>query len=201
MLSKIKIYGDLADFIGHKELEAVINSSADAIRFLVTNFKGLESYMSDKHYKVLVNSTEITQDELHNPVGCSEVSIVPVISGSGGAARAILGIGLIAVSFGAFGAFGAKALSLKGGFAAAGFGAKAAFSVGALLTLGAVSDMLFPTPEIPDFQNEEDPRVSFSFSGIQNVTRAGTSHPIVYGEIVTGSVVISAGIDTNQVTA
>ena len=94
----------------------------------------------------------------------------------------------------------AKALTLKGGFAAAGFGAKAAFSVGALLTLGAVSDMLFPTPEIPDFQNEEDPRVSFSFSGIQNVTRAGTSHPIVYGEIVTGSVVISAGIDTNQVT-
>ena len=65
MLSKIKIYCDLADFIGHKELEAVINSSADAIRFLVTNFKGLESYMSDKHYKVLVNSTEINQDELN----------------------------------------------------------------------------------------------------------------------------------------
>ena len=200
MLSKIKIYGDLADFIGHKELEAVINSSADAIRFLVTNFKGLELYMSDKHYKVLVNSTEINQDELHNPVGSSEVSIVPVISGSGGAARAILGIGLIAVSFGAFGAFGAKSI-LGAGFSGATFGAKAAFSVGALLTLGAVSDMLFPTPEIPDFQNEEDPRVSFSFSGIQNVTRAGTSHPIVYGEIVTGSVVISAGIDTNQVTA
>ncbi len=200
MLSKIKIYGDLADFIGHKELEAVINSSADAIRFLVTNFKGLELYMSDKHYKVLVNSTEINQDELHNPVGSSEVSIVPVISGSGGAARAILGIGLIAVSFGV-GGFFANPMTLSGGFAAAGFGAKAAFSVGALLTLGAVSDMLFPTPEIPDFQNEEDPRVSFSFSGIQNVTRAGTSHPIVYGEIVTGSVVISAGIDTNQVTA
>ena len=26
-------------------------------------------------------------------------------------------------------------------------------------------------------------------------------HPIVYGEVITGSVVISAGIDTNQVTA
>ena len=157
--------------------------------------------MSDKHYKVLVNSTEINQDELHNPVGCSEVSVVPVISGSGGAARAILGIGLIAVSFGVGGFFGGLGSSTVMGGTATVFGAKAAFSVGALLTLGAVSDMLFPTPEIPDFQNEEDPRVSFSFSGIQNVTRAGTSHPIVYGEIVTGSVVISAGIDTNQVTA
>ena len=27
---------------------------------------------------------------MHNPVGCSEVSVVPVISGSGGAARAIV---------------------------------------------------------------------------------------------------------------
>ena len=57
------------------------------------------------------------------------------------------------------------------------------------------------SPKPKDFSNEEDPRISFSFSGIQNTSRAGTSHPIAYGEIVTGSVVISAGIDTNQVTA
>ena len=44
-------------------------------------------------------------------------------------------------------------------------------------------------------------RVSFAFNGLTNTSRAGTSHPIVYGEIVTGSVVISAGIDTNQVQA
>ena len=61
--------------------------------------------------------------------------------------------------------------------------------------------MLFPLPKPPDFANEEDPRISFGFSGIQNTSRAGTSHPIAYGEIVTGSVVISAGIDTNQVVS
>ena len=52
-----------------------------------------------------------------------------------------------------------------------------------------------------DFNNEEDPRISFGFSGVQNVNRAGTSIPLVYGEIITGSVVISAGVDTNQVQA
>ena len=57
--------------------------------------------------------------------------------------------------------------------------------------------MLFPMPK-PEEQ-EDDPRISFGFSGVQNTGRAGTSHPNVYGEIVTGSVVISAGIDTNQV--
>ena len=58
--------------------------------------------------------------------------------------------------------------------------------------------MLFSSEEPTD---EEDPRISFSFSGVQNTSRAGTSHPIVYGEIFTGSVLISAGIDTNQVSA
>ena len=29
MLTKLKLYGDLADFVGHKEFEAVINSTAD----------------------------------------------------------------------------------------------------------------------------------------------------------------------------
>ena len=73
-------------------------------------------------------------------------------------------------------------------------------NIGIGLTLFGVSEMLFPLPQPQDFSNEEDPRISFSFSGVQNTSRAGTSHPIAYGEIVTGSVVISAGIDTNQVT-
>ena len=69
------------------------------------------------------------------------------------------------------------------------------------LLLSGVSEMLFPLPEPQKFSSEEDPQVSFNFSGVQNTSRAGTSHPIAYGEIVTGSVVISAGIDTNQVQA
>ena len=39
------------------------------------------------------------------------------------------------------------------------------------------------------------------FLGCKIQVRAGTAHPIVYGEVITGSVVISAGIDTDQVQA
>ena len=78
---------------------------------------------------------------------------------------------------------------------------KGLFGVGASLLLGGVSQMLFPIPEPKDFSNEEDPRISFNFSGVQNVSRAGVSHPIVYGEIITGSVVISGAVDTQQVQA
>ena len=196
MLNKVKLYGELAEFVGHKELEAVINSPADAIRFLLCNFPGLEAHMADRHYKVLTNTYEIGKEEIHHPIGQSDISIVPVITGAGGVGRALAGIALIGL-----------ALAIPGGgFAAfkageAGFFASMAMNVGVGLTLMGVSEMLFPLPQPQDFSNEEDPRISFNFSGVQNTSRAGTSHPIAYGEIVTGSVVISAGIDTNQVTA
>jgi len=201
MLRKVKLYGELADFVGYKELDAVINSTADAIRFLVSNFPKLEGHMNERYYKVLVNDYEIGEEDIQNPTGQSDINIVPVITGAGGAGKFLLGAALIA---GAFLVPGSPLIFGKGfatSLAGAGFGFKAAIGIGGALVLQGVSELLFPLPKPQDFNNEEDPRISFSFSGVQNTSRAGTSHPIVYGEIVTGSVVISAGIDTNQVSA
>ena len=61
--------------------------------------------------------------------------------------------------------------------------------------------MLFPLPKPKEFKFRTRSRLSFSFSGTQNTSRAGTPVPIVYGEIITGSVVISGAIDTQQVQA
>ena len=204
MLRKVKLYGELADFVGHKELDAVINSTADAIRFLVSNFPKLEAHMSQRYYKVLVDNYEIGEEDIQNPIGKSDISIVPVISGAGGGSKLLLGAALIGGAFLftplSMGSFFSPIVA-PGSFAAAGAMTKAAVGIGGALILSGVSDMLFPLPKLPDFADEEDPRISFSFSGVQNTSRAGTSHPIAYGEIVCGSVVISAGIDTNQVTA
>ena len=200
MLRKVKLYGELADFVGHKELDAVINSTADAIRFLVSNFPKLEAHMADRYYKVLVDYYEIVEEDIHNPIGQSDISIVPVIAGAGGGVgKTLLGVAMIGLAFAMPGAvFGGTGFTAAAGFS--GFQA-AVGNLGIALTLMGVSEMLFPLPKPQDFSNEEDPRISFSFSGVQNTSRAGTSHPIAYGEIVTGSVVISAGIDTNQVQA
>ena len=208
MLRKVKMYGELAEFVGYKELEAVVKNPADAIRFLVTNFPKLEAYMSNKYYQVLVGKEDVNKEDLHNPIGQNDIHIVPVISGAGGSPRnrIIIGAVLIGASFlfpGA-GLFGFQALGASGtaGLAGAGIATKigtAVSAIGASMVLNGVSEMLFPMPK-PEAQ-EDDPRISFSFSGVQNTNRAGTSHPIVYGEVITGSVVISAGIDTNQVFA
>ena len=207
MLRKVKMYGELAEFVGHKELEAVVKNPAEAVRFLVTNFPKLEAYMSNKYYQVLVGKEDVDKEDLHNPIGQDDIHIVPVISGAGGNSpfgRILLGAALIGASFlfpgagmfGTTGLFGAGT-AVSGGIMT-GIGT-ALSAVGAGLVLSGVSEMLFPLPK-PDMP-EDDPRISFSFSGVQNTSRAGTAHPIVYGEVITGSVVISAGIDTDQVQA
>ena len=203
MLRKVKLYGDLAKVTGHKEFDVAVNTTAQAVSFLINNFPHLESYMSNKYYQVLCYKNDVGIDELHFPIGQSDIKFVPVISGAGGnLGRILLGGALIAMSFGVGGLF-TNPLTIGGkgffGFASAGMGAKAAFGIGAALVLTGVSGMLFPVPKLPEFSSEQDPRLSFSFSGTQQTSRAGTPVPIVYGEIVTGSVVISGGIDTEQV--
>ena len=201
MLRTVRLYGELAEFVGHKELDAVITSTADAMRFLVSNFPGLEAHMADRYYQVLVDDYEIGEEDIHNPIGQSDISIVPVITGAGGGGgRTLLGLALIGVAF--MLPVAAPLAPLKFGGLGGFVGANSFIAnIGLGLTLMGVNEMLFPLPKPQEFNNEQDPRISFSFSGVQNTSRAGTSHPIVYGEIITGSVVISAGIDTNQVQA
>ena len=71
--------------------------------------------------------------------------------------------------------------------------------IGASMILSGVSNMISPVPTVSE--SEQDPRRSFSFSGIQNTSRAGVAVPVIYGKVMTGSVVISAAIDTVQVEA
>ena len=205
MLRKIKLHGELAEFLGQDEFEAVVKTTAEAVKFLITNFPKLEAYMSNRHYQVLVGDNEIDQNQVHDPVGKSEIHFVPVISGAGGSSfqRILIGGALIGASFlfpGA-GIFGKAGAELTGGVVT-GFAAKvgtAISTIGGAMVLSGVTEILFPLPT-PEEQ-EDDPRISFNFSGVQNTSRAGTAHPIVYGEIVCGSVVISASVDTNQVVA
>ena len=84
MLRKLKLYGELATFIGHKEFEIQVHNLPQAISFLINNFPKVEKYMNPKHYLVKVGNYEITENEIHDPIGQQDIHIIPVISGAGG---------------------------------------------------------------------------------------------------------------------
>ena len=112
MLRKVKLYGELAKFIGHKELEVKAETVGKAISFLIHNFPEVESYMSPKHYQVKVGNCDIDKEEIHYPVGKQDIHFIPVISGAGrGIGKVLLGAVLIGIAV----ASGGTGLSLGAG--------------------------------------------------------------------------------------
>ena len=206
MLKTIKLYGDLREITGHSELDAHVNSVGDSIRFLLMNWPQLEAHMNTQHYQVFTDGNEIEENQIHYPVA-EEIKIVPVIAGAGGgtgkmlAGAALIGLAIVfapaAAAGGGFLTAGAKGTVMS----AMGLATVAAGNIGIGLVLSGVSQLLFPVPKPEKFENDQDPRISFDFGGAPNTSRAGTTHPIVYGEIFTGSTVISMNLTTDQVTA
>lgn len=200
MLRRIKLYGSLAKFIGKRVLYADVATAAEAVRFLVANWPELRQHMGDKHYRVFVGSWNLAADELHSPAGQQEIKIVPVVGGASKTFQAIgkivAGVALLALSFVGAPFLGPIALNIIAG-------------VGAALTFGGVAQLLTPTPQVGataigvgtgiGADSGKDPRKSYNFSGIQNVSRQGLSVPVIYGETIVGSVVVSAGIDVDKV--
>ena len=203
MLRKLKLYGELAAFVGHKEFEIQVHNLPQAISFLVNNFPEVEKYMNPKHYLVKVGNYEITENEIHDPIGQQDIHIIPVISGAGGDTfnTILLGAALIGASFFFPGAGLFGTTSFLGTTAGTGIGTligTGISAIGAGLVLQGIGNILYPV-EDPTF--EDNPQISFNFAGTQNTARAGTPVPIVYGEIFTGSVVISGDVDTIAIEA
>ena len=209
MLRKIKVYGSLAKFLKRRVFNADVANPAEAVRFLLANFPAVRGHMADQHYKVLVSDHPLQigdePDQLHLPVGAlEEIKIVPVMTGAGGSTGQILaGVGLIAAAI-VLGPVAGGFLGLGvglGGTVVTGAVASAVGFMGASLVLGGVAQLLSPVPTTATgTDSEQDPRKSYSFSGIQNVSRQGVPVPIVYGETIVGSVTISSTILTQEYT-
>ncbi len=190
MLNKIKLYGRLARFIGERSFEAEVTTPAQAIRFLLANFPKLERHMMEQNYCVKIGNYDIDSSELEHPVGKQEIKIIPVVTGSRGLTKVLIGAVIVGavIATGGVGAIG-----LAGGTGFLGV----AGNIGVFMALSGAAEMLTPVPKPPGVS--DDPQsVNFSFNGVQNTGRAGVPIPVVYGEIFTGSLVVSAGIDTVQ---
>lgn len=207
-LRKIRVYGRLSTFLKRRVFHAAVKDAAEAVRFLLVNFPGLQKHMADQFYEVRVSNRPLMigddPAELHLPTGATEeISIVPVIVGAGGPTGQILaGIGLIAAAI-ITGGIASAGVTL-GGFMGIGTVGTFVVGVGASLVLGGVAQLLTPSPTLQQQQkigkdSDSDPSKSYAFSGIQNVSRQGVPVNVVYGETVVGSIVISAGISTEQV--
>ena len=192
-LKKIKVYGKLRQFLGKSYFEAAVRSPKQAMSFLMANFEGLQKHMNDQIYKVKMGGRVVTEEFL-TMSGQGDIQIIPVATGSGPIAA--IAVGGIFTAYGT----GATILGLTLGSAVTGI----ATAIGTSMIIGGITDLIAPQNT---FQNASsvsdlDPRIrgSYSFSGIQNVSTSGVPVPILYGLVFSGSILISSGVDTAQIT-
>jgi len=95
---------------------------------------------------------------------------------------------------------GATAISL-GALGAITYGNIA--SVGLMMTLTGVSQLLSPTPQASQaaYTNMERPeaRTSFIYGGPVNTSEQGGPIPILYGRMRIGSTLVAASVSTDQI--
>jgi len=191
-LRKLTVYGRLRQFLGQSHFEVAVNNPRQAFAFLIANFPDIENHMFNQFYKIKMGDLEITEDLLEIK-GDGDIKIIPVAVG----AKSIVVGGLLT--------------SLGAGTTIAGFTLGAlvqpiATAIGTSMLIDGATSIIAPTPQVPnlnaaDTLSDNDPNVqaNFGFASITNTARAGVPVPIIYGEVFTGSVVISSGIDTVQV--
>ena len=174
--TKIILYGKLVKLLGQKVFYAKLNNVGQVFSFLQANYTQLEDIFLKTNYYVKVGNRYVDQKNSNYPLSDQTLRLVPVAEG------AILGIvvpWLIKTAV----PVAAKMLATK-------------------IITKAASNILSPKPKSPSEQQQsaaqKDKSISGAFNGITNTVNSGTAIPLIYGETVVGSIVVSSSVDTVQ---
>jgi predicted phage tail protein len=192
ILREVRLYGHLGQRFGRVHKLAV-ESAAEAVRALCCVLDGFERYLlntSSPGYRVWAGRANLGADDLALPIGTRDViRIVPVVEG---AKRQGLGqtiIGAVLVVAGMY-------ITAQGG----GPIGAAITNAGWAMVVGGVIQMISPQRGADGTEQDKNGH-SYSFNGPVNVDAEGGCVPVLYGEMIVGSVVISGGIRTSDIAA
>lgn len=195
----VRLYGVLGARFGRVH-RLVVNSAAEAVHALAVQLQGFEQFFYEAKdrgmvFAVFHGRRNIGEDELGHPPGRAEIRIAPVIAGSkrSGGLQTVIGIALIAVASYFSGGLAAGGAGLFGG-AAAGSTWAIVGTIGISMALSGVTQMLTKTPTGLDESDRADNSPSYSFNGPVNTQAQGNPVPLLYGRMIVGSAVLSAGI-------
>lgn len=187
-MRKIRIFGELGKKFGENYFLNVENP-AEALRALVSQIPGFEKFVIESEkagagYVVKVNDLELCDKKEFFMTGKGEISIVPVIVGSGGEFRILVGAALIAASF------------------FVGPAGPYFMNAGIAMAIGGTAEIL-TRGMIPSGSPHEKPdnKPSYSFTGPVNTNAQGQPVPICYGIMKVGGSTISASIQTENLMA
>lgn len=194
MIREIVLHGRLGKVFG-RSFMLDVTSPQEALRALTLQLKGFRQHLREGHYRVVRGSMragrDLNLDECKLGLGLAQsLHIVPVVAGSAsGLGKILAGVALVALAV-----FTPAAALTIGSFSLV----PTIGAIGVSLALGGIAQMLAPSPKLTGGSAQADRKDSFLFGGQDNVVTQGGPVPLVYGQFQVGSVVISQGLDVEQ---
>jgi predicted phage tail protein len=198
-LQEVRLYGEAGRLFGRLHwFQLDTGKTVEAISALIANFPKAEAYfMQSKDrgvgFAVFRGKQNLTAKELTDPTIDGPIRIAPMIIGSksGGVFNIILGAVLVIVGY--------LGVSVGEEFGGAAWG-PVLEQVGWGLIAGGVVSLLVPAPKgLNKTADAAANQSSYAFSGAVNTQAQGNPVPVLYGEMIVGSAVISAGIQAEDV--
>ena len=176
----VLLYGEMGKQFGRRH-KLDIATPAEAIRALTANFPNFRAWLYDRRdapFRVLAGKEALDETGLVRQTGRT-LKFIPLVGGAGKYGQIILGAVLI----------------IAGVFIP---GAQGLISIGVSLVIGGIAQLLFapPKPKGPSERPGNAP--SYIFDGAVNTSAQGNCVPVLYGELIVGSQVISTGLSVEQ---
>ncbi|MAK54268.1 MAG: hypothetical protein CML17_00185, partial [Pusillimonas sp.] len=215
MPNKVLLLDDLGKKYGETHIYYNLKTPADAIKLLCINYPEFAKDVFELQeqgifYKITQVDTNLGFKDLFLPLGSHDLVVTPIISGSGDVGNFVLGAAFITVGIVSGGtgfALGAGGFGFTGTSLAAGIA-----NLGVAMVLGGISQMLAPQPTLPesvDFDGSftnfsggpgslvkgAEGKQSFAYTGPTNVSGLGKTIPVIYGKVLTGSLIVGAQIE------
>lgn len=182
-LKTIRLYGKLGTKFGRVHQLAVANA-AEAVHALCVLLPGFESHLANAPggYTVFYGKQNLATDQLKHPSGSDDIRIAPVPAGakSGGIFQVVVGVVLIVAGYFTFGATSGIGMAMIAG--------------GAGMAMSGAMMMLSPQPKGSASADSSANNPSYAFNGAVNTEAQGNPVPLLYGELIVGSAVISGGV-------
>lgn len=189
-MTMILLSGSLAKAFGRQHFRLLeTGTTIEAFSSLKNTIDGFEDFIRDSarrglRFAIFRNRENVGEREF-TLSGTTEIRIVPVIAGSknGGLFQTIIGVTLIVASF------------------IPGF--QFLLPIGIAMTIGGVVQMLSPVPKAQSQQDQAttENKPSYLFNGAFNSTQQGLPVPVIYGQMLVGSSVVSIGTWAEAVPA
>ncbi|BAQ79151.1 MULTISPECIES: tail assembly protein [Pseudomonas] len=187
-MQTVLLSGSLARMFGREHRVAITGGFKEVMGYF-RQFPGFERYMVQSadqglRFAVFNGRRNLSETDIHQPLGKEVIRIAPVLSGSkrAGGLQTILGAVLMAVAY--YNPFGFLT----------GPAASFLMMTGVSMAMGGVMQMLAPLPKGLAAQDSPESRSSYSFNGPVNTSAQGNPVGLLYGQLTIGSAVISSGI-------